>query len=187
TTYRKMAQDAVDALADHLGRIRSSPTKRLLLRGADGLSALERLSSSGTATVEPAVLAHLRGRYGGETRAILSLLSEDPKLSAPLVDGLPYLRAEAVYAVRYEMATDLADVLARRTRSLLLDAGAALRAAPGVAELIGPELGWDTARQALEVARFAAIAEREISAVHRPESQEPAAEEQESEEAEAAS
>ena len=187
TTYRKMAQDTVDALADQLGRIRTSPTKRLLLRGADGLGAVDRLASSGSRTVDLAVLAHLRGRYGGETRAVLSLLSGDPDLATPLVEGLPYLRAEAVYAVRYEMAADLADVLARRTRSLLLDAQATLRAAPALADLMGDELGWDAARRSAEVTKFSAIAEREIGSLHRPAVEEPAAEEQEVEQAEASS
>ena len=57
--------------------------------------------------------------------------------------GLPYLRAEAVYAVRSEMATTLDDVLARRTRAHLFDRAACLAAAPDVAELIAAELGWD--------------------------------------------
>ncbi|MGO9198566.1 MAG: FAD-dependent oxidoreductase [Acidimicrobiales bacterium] len=167
TTYRKMAEDTVDALVDHLGRIRPSPTKRLRLRGADGLDSLDRVESSGANAVDPAVVAHLRVRYGGEARAVLSLLNENADLAAPLVDGLPYLRAEAVYAVRYEMAIDLADVLARRTRALLLDARATLGAAPAVAELIGEELGWDEARRAAEMSRFATIAERELGALHR--------------------
>ena len=49
--------------------------------------------------------------------------------------GLPYLRAEAVHAVRHEMATTLDDVLARRTRAHLFDRAASLAAAPAVAAL----------------------------------------------------
>ena len=47
--------------------------------------------------------------------------------------GLPYLKAEAIYAARFEMARTLEDVLARRTRALILDRNAAVRAAPAVA------------------------------------------------------
>ena len=50
-----------------------------------------------------------------------ALVAADPSLGEPLVPGLPYLRAEAVYAVRHEMATTLDDVLLRRTRAHLLD------------------------------------------------------------------
>ena len=46
TTYRKMAEDAVDAVVDHLGRHRSwrrrTATKKLLLRGAEGSATLLR-------------------------------------------------------------------------------------------------------------------------------------------------
>ena len=50
------------------------------------------------------------------------MIEADPSLGEPLVPGLPYLRAEAVYAARYEMAADLDDVLSRRTRAVLLGA-----------------------------------------------------------------
>ncbi len=61
--------------------------------------------------------------------------------------GLPYLRAEAVYAARHEMATTLTDVLTRRTRAHLLDRDATLTAAPAIAELLAGELGWDSAER----------------------------------------
>jgi len=43
--------------------------------------------------------------------------------------------------VRHEMARTLEDVLARRTRALFLNAQAAMRMAPRVAELMARELG----------------------------------------------
>ena len=64
------------------------------------------------------------------------------ELLEPLVPGLRYLEAEAVYAVREEMAGSVADVLDRRTRASLRDMRGAADAAARVAELIGPELGW---------------------------------------------
>ena len=69
-----------------------------------------------------------------------------PELLDPLVPGLHYLAAEAVYAVEEEMACSVADVLDRRTRASLRDARGAAEAAARVAALIGPELGWDEAR-----------------------------------------
>ena len=68
-----------------------------------------------------------------------------PISAEPLVPGLPYLRAEAVYAARHEMATTLDDVLARRTRPTCSTATATLAAAPDVADLLAGELGWDAA------------------------------------------
>jgi glycerol-3-phosphate dehydrogenase len=45
-----------------------------------------------------------------------------------------------VWAVREEMARTVEDVLARRTRALLLDAPASIQAAPQVARLLAREL-----------------------------------------------
>ncbi len=76
---------------------------------------------------------------------MLDLLDDDPALAEPLVPGLPYLRAEAVYAVRHEMARTVDDVLSRRTRARLLARDASAAAADSVAALLAPELGWDAA------------------------------------------
>jgi glycerol-3-phosphate dehydrogenase len=151
TTYRKMAADAVDAFAS--GGRRSSTTS-LRLRGADGADDVDD--------------AHLASRYGGEARVVQALLDADPALREPLVPGLPYLRAEAVYAARYEMATTLDDVLSRRTRALLLERDATAAAAADVAALLAGELGWDAARVAHEVDAFVASAEREREAAGLP-------------------
>jgi len=55
---------------------------------------------------------------------------------------LPYLKVEVVWAVREEMARTIEDVLARRTRALLLDARASIAIAPQVAVLMADELGF---------------------------------------------
>ncbi|MDQ1446643.1 MAG: glycerol-3-phosphate dehydrogenase [Acidimicrobiaceae bacterium] len=158
TTYRKMAADTVDEVLKGVGRgpsaIRRSPTKGLRLRGADGC---DRVTDE-----------HLRSRFGGESRVIEAMVAGSPDLGAPLVEGLPYMKAEAVYAARYEMAHTLEDVLSRRTRALLLARDAAVAAAPSVAALVGAELGWDEAEQARQVAAFTALAERERAAAGLP-------------------
>ncbi len=69
-----------------------------------------------------------------------------PSCSTRWSAGLHYLGVEALYAVRHEMAGSVADVLDRRTRASLRDARGAAAAARRVAELIGPELGWDETR-----------------------------------------
>ncbi|MGH9026869.1 MAG: FAD-dependent oxidoreductase, partial [Acidimicrobiia bacterium] len=130
TTYRRMAADTVDALLRDPGsplarrRRPRSRTKKLRFVGAEG---------SGSDGGEAEGLDHLTGRYGSEAPAVRALAESDPSLSEPLVAGLPYLRAEAIFAARYEMARTLDDVLSRRTRARLLDAGAAAAAAGTVA------------------------------------------------------
>jgi glycerol-3-phosphate dehydrogenase len=150
TTYREMAADTVDVVVEQLGRGASKTrTKRLRLRGADGYDAMT------------AVDDHLAHRYGGEARTVLAMVEGDPALAEPLVAGLPYRRAEAVYAGRYEMARTVDDVLARRTRARLLARDASLDAAADVAALLAPELGWDAAEQARQVEVYRSSVERE--------------------------
>ena len=169
TTYREMAADTVDAVMDVLGRdatravSRHTRTKRLHLRGADGYAA-GRASANG----DP-VLLHLLDRYGDEARSVLALADGDPALREPLVAGLPYLRAEALYAARHEMVRSVDDVLSRRTRARLLARDASARAADDVARLLAPELGWDDAEQRRQVAAYLEIAERERASAGLPE------------------
>ncbi len=109
TTYRRMAADAVDEVVKMLGRPgrNRSRTKRIRLQGADGWDAPDI----------PKILAE---RYGADGRAVAALERSDPELARPLIDDLPYSRAEVVYAARAEMARSVDDVLSRRTRARLL-------------------------------------------------------------------
>lgn len=160
TTYRRMAEDAVDAVFDVLGRkAPRSPTRRLALHGADGADALRGPAAARRLGVDETLLDHLVDRYGAHARAVAKLATERPDLGKPLVPGLPYLRAEAAYAARWELAATLEDVLARRTRALLLDREAAAAAAPSVAKLLAPELHWDDAERDRQVEAFLALVE----------------------------
>jgi len=152
TTYREMAEDAVDEVMDLLARKGRSRTARLRLRGA----GKDRPVS------DPDLLA----RHGSFAHEVLpnDLLDADPTLIEPLVAGLPYLRAEAIYAVRHEMAQSLDDVLTRRTRARLLDRKASLAASAGIAALIAPHLGWDAAETARQVAEFRSLCADEAAA-----------------------
>ncbi len=153
TTYREMAADTIDVVADQLDlprSLRRSRTPRMRLLGADGFDR----EADG-------IRGHLHGRFGGEARVLEAMIERDHSLAEPLVPGLPYLRAEALHAVRYEMARSLDDVLSRRTRALLLARDAAAQVADDVAALIGPELGWDEATRRREVETFRAIAARQ--------------------------
>ncbi len=141
TTYRRMAADAVDAVCEHLGVPVRCRTARLPLVGAEGWRDVDADD-------------HLRHRYGAEAPGVLRLIEERPDLGEPLVAGQPYRRAEAVYAVRHEMATTLDDVLSRRTRARLFALDATDAAAGSAAELLASELGWDPDRTAAEVAAF---------------------------------
>lgn len=140
TTYREMSSDTVDAVLDGLGRSARCRTKRLRLVGA-----MRPRAQPGTLD------AHLEGRYGTLATEVRALIAADPTLAEVLVDGLPYRRAEVVYAARHEMATTVDDVLSRRTRARLLDRAASERAAHDVGALLAAELGWDDAERDRQV------------------------------------
>lgn len=163
TTYRKMAEHTVDAALDvmrrrldspqgstnsdpHMPRVRRCATKRLALHGATSRDRDD----------------HLVSRFGTQAGAVRQLISDDPSLGTPLVGGLPYLRAEALYAARHEMVVTLEDVLSRRLRGLLYDRNATRDAAETTAQLIAPELGWDATRVNEEVKRFLELCAHEV-------------------------
>ena len=163
TTYRKMAADTVDEVRDHLadrvrGRVkRRCPTKKLALRGAAGYEDVVARTGAG----DHDRVAHLADRHGGEADVILAMIDQDPTLGEPLVPGLPYLRAEAVYSARYEMVVTLDDVLTRRTRARLLARDATAAVAADVAALIADDLGWDVDEQARQVGDYQASIDAE--------------------------
>jgi glycerol-3-phosphate dehydrogenase len=169
TTYRKMAADTVDKVVASVGRgRRRSPTKKLRLRGAAGYETLMADGAGARLGVDSTTVQHLAGRYGGEARTLVAMIQRDPALGQPLVPTHPYLRAEAVYAARYEMAHTLDDILSRRTRALLLARDAAAAAAPDVARLVAPDLGWDETEIDRQVAAFVARAARERAEADLP-------------------
>lgn len=113
TTYRRMAQDAVDA-AVAAGGLAAGPsrTASLPLVGAASPATLARLDAP----------RRLVRRYGAEAPAVHALGLAEPELSEPVVPGHPVTRAELVWAVRHEGALDESDILDRRTRIGLVDA-----------------------------------------------------------------
>jgi len=143
TTYREMAEDTVDEACEILGVRHRSTTKRMPLLGGDGY----RPKASDD---QP----KLGDRYGTLADDVRALITQDARLAEPLVPGLPYIKAEAVYAARAEMAVTLDDVLSRRTRARLFDRPASVAAADDVARLIADDMGWDDTEVERQVADF---------------------------------
>ncbi len=169
TTYRQMAVDTIDTAAEQLRdrKVPRSRTRKLALHGAAGAATVvERLA--GGDGLSRQTVDHLVGRYGTDADIIDAMVTADPDLGLPLVPGLPYLRAEAVFAARYEMARDVDDVLSRRTRARLLARDASLAVAEDVAALIGDELGLDDAARAAQVDAYRAAIETERRAPGLP-------------------
>ncbi len=159
TTYREMAEDAVDEVDSLLGTSGRCRTKRLKLRGHEGFRPVERPDWLTDATID-----HLDNRYGSDAGRIIEIAKNDPQLARPLVDGLPYLRAEAVYSVTHEMALSLDDIMTRRTRARLFDRRATVNAASDTARLVAPLLSWSEADIDREVRTFVDSCAREDAA-----------------------
>ena len=119
-------------------------------------------------TNEPSLHEHLAGRYGTEASPCSTSLDDDPELGEPLVPGLPYLRAEAVHAVRHEMARTLDDVLSRRTRARLLARDASADGRRPSRALLAPELGWDEAETQRQVDAYRAAVAHERDSAQLP-------------------
>jgi glycerol-3-phosphate dehydrogenase len=171
TTYRVMAEDAVDAVVHGLRR-RVPPciTTRTPIIGSIGYEAsynrrhrIAELSGLHVARIE-----HLLSRYGSLYGEVLALVDTDPTLGEPLPGGEDHLRAEVAYAAACEGALHLEDVLDRRTH-ISIEAGDGGRtAAPHVADLMAQVLGWDRSRRDDELERFLALADAEQEARRQP-------------------
>ncbi|MGJ3507759.1 FAD-dependent oxidoreductase [Enemella sp. A6] len=145
TTYRQMAEDAVDfALAE---RAAETPcvTADLPLVGAAPWSVVSNLATRLGRDLgwTPHRAEHLGRRYGTEVARIAELIEQHPDLAAPLTAAPEYLRAEVVFAVRAEGALTLADVLRHRIRLAHEERDSGRAAAEEIADLVGAELGWD--------------------------------------------
>lgn len=124
TTYRTMAQDAVDQ-AIKLGNFveKKCITEKLKIHGF---------------TETPLTFGKLES-YGSDMAEIQKLISENPELSEKIHPELPYIKAEIVWVCRNEMVQTVEDVLARRTRALFLNAKAAIETAPQIADIMTQE------------------------------------------------
>lgn len=152
TTYRQMAEDAVDALGRYVRGLPRVRTKHLPLHGV------------GPWRPETDDEMHLYRRYGQDASVILDMIAVDGDLAQRPIAGQPYVAAEFLFAARFEMATSLVDLLTRRTRTHLLDARATLKGAARVAALVADELGWSDEDVQRELFAYELLVRREFGA-----------------------
>ena len=163
TTYRVMAQDAVDEASRALdGKVPASVTEQVPLVGADGFAAMwnQRHVLAASSGLHVARIEHLLGRQGTLITDLLALVAADPSLGEPLEGTEDYLRVEVVYAASHEGARHLDDVLARRTRLSIETWDRGLASAEPAARLMAGVLGWDEEQIAKEVSHY----ERRVAA-----------------------
>jgi len=145
TTYRKMAEDIIERAI-----------KNELLPPTKSASKHYRLAKN-----QSSARGHL-ALYGNHAQEIEALSANDSSLSELLHPSLPYTWAEVMWISKNEMVYHLEDILARRLRTLFLNARVSQTIAESVAEKVAGELGWDKKREKQEVDDFKKLAQKYI-------------------------
>lgn len=166
TTYRSMAEDAVDA-AIRSGKLKPTNgcvTDKLLIVGAVGwepssftVLAQQYVRMKKThggkviqGVMDSSVSKHLSHAYGTLAERVAAI-AQNENLGKRLAHGYPYLEAEVAYCARNEYCLSAVDFIARRSRLAFLDTDAAGKALPRVIEIMAAEHNWDKSRQKLEM------------------------------------
>ncbi|WP_431196314.1 glycerol-3-phosphate dehydrogenase/oxidase [Maribacter dokdonensis] len=135
TTFRKMGEDLVDkAERNQQWKHIATKTKNLKIHGYK----------------KDVDLNNPLYFYGSDEEPLLKL-SKEKGWNATLSNSLGVIEGQVVWAVQNEMALNVEDFLARRTRCQLLDAKESVRMAPRVAEIMASELGKDSEWQVKQV------------------------------------
>ncbi|MEX2400783.1 MAG: glycerol-3-phosphate dehydrogenase/oxidase [Rhodothermales bacterium] len=128
TTYRRMGEDTIDKAAELAG-LAAQPCRTHSLRIHGWVASVDRDAAYSI--------------YGADAEGVEQVVRSTETGPELVHDDLSVRAGEVRWMARREMARTVDDVLARRTRSLLLDARASAEAAPAVAALLADELGKD--------------------------------------------
>ena len=139
TTYRKMAQDTVD----YAIRYMHVPTRDCVTESHPVHGACPNPDFRDPLYV-----------YGTDAAEIRALIASSPEMSEHLLPDYAYTKGEIVWIIRNEMPRTLEDVLARRLRILFLDARAAMKMGPAVADILARERGKDEKWKAAQLEEF---------------------------------
>lgn len=147
TTYRQMAEDAIDTVAE----TGSLPQKKSITRNLK-IHAYKK-------DVDFKNPMHF---YGSDEEKIIAIANQEDGLSEYVSEKLKVIKAQVIWGARYEMARTVEDILSRRTRCLLLDAKESIKMAPIVAELLAKELGHDKVWEQNQYEEYKVLASRYI-------------------------
>jgi glycerol-3-phosphate dehydrogenase len=156
TTYRVMAKTVTDRV---VARLTAGEKNRALLPcwthriplgnpPDDGFDPFSRMD------LPEDVRRHLLADYGTWARQIVAILEVSPQWGSRMSPGLPYILAEAYFAVTHERAKTLEDVLARRTRVALLAPDQGLSCAAEVSEIMAGGLKWSEAEKQRQIQAY---------------------------------
>lgn len=166
TTYRVMAEDAVDFALGNRAKQLPSLTKETPLRGAAGYRALwnrrEQIAQESGLSLDH--VEDLLDRYGTDIELILESIKQNPELGKEIPGAEEYLAAEIAFGVTHEGALHLEDTLCHRTRLTYEKRDRGLEAAKSIADIMGGLLKWNKEKKQQEVAAYEARCKAEAAA-----------------------
>ncbi|MGN9839273.1 FAD-dependent oxidoreductase [Nonomuraea sp. H19] len=149
TTFRTLAEHAVDEVAARLGRKTASRTRKLDLPGRPP----EEFGFEQESELPAAEARRLVRVYGARARQVTALIASSETLSRTVGPSTGLRAGEVVFTIREEEAVSLADVLARRTM-IGLEPDLGQGAMDSVAAVCAAELGWDEAETTRQLAAY---------------------------------
>lgn len=171
TTYRRAAEDTVDAIVEREPSLQTSAgpclTTMVRLVGSHqweashftfllqnyGKIRYPKMEGRHVVMVDTDldldVAKHLSASYGDQAYRIAALATQG--FGKRLIEPYPVLEAEVIYALRHEMATTVVDLIAQRTSLAYLDSHACIESLPKIVQLMGEQLGWSHARRESEL------------------------------------
>jgi glycerol-3-phosphate dehydrogenase len=148
TTYRAMAQDAINAAQKYLGvPVSECPTLNHPLIGSAGFSADYWQTLHHHYALPEPIAKQLARRYGACASDVMELIKKDHFPGGLLSADTMLLRAETLFAIRNEMAVSLEDVLMRRLGIGARNWKASLSAVAIVADVFAHEFSWSPTRK----------------------------------------
>jgi len=158
TSYRHMAEDALDVIVARDGGVRPCRTAELALAGAEHLAAAAADVAASSLGADQQT--HLLEAYGSRAREVVAHARAERSLDAPVAPGSPVIGAEVVHAVRSEQAVTLTDAMFLRTRLAAVDEASAAAALEAVTGIMARALEWDQAEVRRQRDAYEAAAER---------------------------
>ena len=170
TTYRRMSAEVVDTAVKLLRlsnklppKLVAAQTEREPLPGAVGWPEnddpgrlVARVKDVGGEAMAADVASHLVSTYGTRAIELARLVRATPALGARLVPERPEILAQVDWSVNEEMASEVADVLVRRTQMFYRDHDQGLGCAEAVGARMAGLLGWDDVRRDASVEAYRA-------------------------------
>jgi glycerol-3-phosphate dehydrogenase len=169
TTYRRMSAEVVDTAVNllRIGKgvpkdLRAPDTDKSPLPGAIGWPedddhgrVAKQVEQAADGRLDGVVARHLADTYGTRGIDLARRVAKDPTMAERLVPGRPEIAGQVDWAVTEELAAEVSDVMIRRTQLYYRDPDQGLAASALVGRRMAALLGWDEARTAESVGRYA--------------------------------